>query len=66
ALFTPSQVNDGSWKQVWEVRDTALKAYYNTNRARFSRSPTTPAPYDVVGINLSEAERQSAKEMICI
>lgn len=66
ALFTPSQVDDGSWKQVWEVRDTALRAYYTRNRARFSRYPTTPAPYDVVGINLSEAERLSAKEMTCI
>ena len=28
ALFSPSQVHDGSWKQVWTTRDHALQNYY--------------------------------------
>lgn len=52
ALFTPSQVGDGTWKQVWDVRDRALQRYYEQHPERFSRRPVTPAPADKVGINL--------------
>jgi len=44
ALFSPSQVHDGSWKQVWTTRDHALQNYYEKNRGRFRQRPTTPAP----------------------
>lgn len=56
ALFSPSQVHDGSWVDVWDVRDAALQSYYRKNPARFRRRPVTPSPADHVGINLPEKE----------
>lgn len=52
ALFTPKQVGDGSWRQVWEVRDRALQRYYEQHPERFSKRPVTPTPASRVGINL--------------
>ena len=52
ALFTPSQVADGSWEQVWHIRDQALQDYYQRHRHRFRTRPRTPKPADLVGINL--------------
>ena len=51
ALFTPNQVHDGSWEQVWHTRDAALQAYYRTHPERFRAQPRTPKPADTVGIN---------------
>lgn len=56
ALFSPSQVHDGSWKHVWHTRDTALQNYYKKHPARFHQPPVTPAPADHVGINLPEKQ----------
>ncbi|PYI64493.1 hypothetical protein CVV68_21830 [Arthrobacter livingstonensis] len=56
ALFSPSQVHDGSWKDVWKTRDHALQGYYTQNPGRFRRRPTTPAPADLAGINLPETK----------
>lgn len=53
ALFSPQQVGDGSWEQVWEVRDQALQAYYERHPERFRGRPSTPMPSEAVGINLS-------------
>lgn len=52
ALFSPAQVHDGSWKQVWKVRDKALREYFQKHPARFSARPVTPSPAQIVGINL--------------
>src|SRR5690606_2267517 len=39
ALFSPAQVGDGSWKEIWKVRDRALQNYYQQYPERFSRPP---------------------------
>lgn len=52
ALFSPAQVGDGSWKQVWQVRDRALQTYYLQYPERFRKPPKTPSPAPIVGINL--------------
>lgn len=52
ALFSPSQVHDGSWKHVWKKRDQSLQRYYETHPERFRSKPVTPSPADRVGINL--------------
>lgn len=52
ALFSPAQVGDGSWRQVWKMRDQALQRYYERYPERFRQRPVTPSPADKVGINL--------------
>ncbi|GAA4054885.1 hypothetical protein GCM10023063_49200 [Arthrobacter methylotrophus] len=52
ALFTPAQVHDGSWRQIWTARDTALQVYHDAHPARFRARPKTPSPASRVGINL--------------
>lgn len=52
ALFTPDAVFDGSWRELWHRRDQAHQAYYEAHPERFRRRPVTPAPADIVGINL--------------
>lgn len=52
ALFSPSQVHDGSWKELWKTRDQALQRYYDKNPERFHRRPSTPTPDSHAGINL--------------
>lgn len=52
ALFSPAEVHDGSWKEIWKTRDRALQHYYDRNPERFHQRPTTPAPRSHVGINL--------------
>lgn len=52
ALFSPAQVHDGTWREVWKIRDTALQRYYQAHPERFHARPTAPAPADTVGINL--------------
>jgi transposase InsO family protein len=56
ALFSPSQVHDGSWKDAWKTRDHALQDYYDKNPGRFRQRPTTPTPAGHVGINLPETK----------
>lgn len=51
-LFTPSQVGNGSWRQVWKTRDQALQRYYEQYPQRFRSKPSTPKPAGRVGINL--------------
>ena len=52
ALFTPSEVHDGSWAQRWLQRDDAHQAYYEAHPERFRNRPKTPSPNPIVGINL--------------
>lgn len=56
ALFTPAQVGDGSWKEVWKTRDRALQRYYHRHPERFRRPPRTPTPAVQVGINLPKKQ----------
>ena len=49
-----NQVHDGSWRTLWQQRDTAQQAYYAAHPERFRSQPTTPAPADTVGINRPE------------
>jgi len=51
ALFSPSEVSDGSWKQKWEIRNQALQAYYEQHPGRFTCRPVMPSPIITVGIN---------------
>lgn len=52
ALFSPAQVHDGTWQQIWHQRDQALQRYYASHPERFRSRPHTPAPAGIVGINL--------------
>ena len=52
ALFSPAEVHDGSWLELWHQRDWAQKAYYKAHPERFRQRPNTPSPAGVVGINL--------------
>ncbi len=44
ALFSPAEVHDGSWKEVWKTRDQALQRYYNKHPERFHQRPTYTSP----------------------
>ena len=52
ALFSPNEVHDGTWKQLWARRTQTQQAYYQQHPERFRARPTTPAPAGLVGINL--------------
>jgi putative transposase len=52
ALFTPSEVHDGSWAARWRQRDDTYQAYYDAHPERFSNRLKTPSPKPIVGINL--------------
>lgn len=58
ALFSPSQVHDGTWGTVWQTRDDALQHYYQAHPERFRARPTTPTPAGTVGINLPNEKTQ--------
>ncbi len=58
ALFTPAQVHDGTWRQAWQTRDTALHTYYQQHPERFRGRPVTPTPARTVGINLPNEKPQ--------
>lgn len=52
ALFSPSQVHDGSWELLWKRRDRVLQRYYGQHPGRFRVQPVTASPAGYVGINL--------------
>lgn len=52
ALFSPDEVHDGTWLERWRHRDRAQQAYYDKHPERFRHRPSTPAPAQIVGINL--------------
>lgn len=52
ALFCPNDVHHGTWRQLWTQRTQTQRAYYQQHPERFHKPPTTPAPADLVGINL--------------
>lgn len=56
ALFSPTQVHDGSWKDLWNQRDKTHQEYYEQNPGRFHQRPTTPTPAQHVGINLPKPQ----------
>ncbi|MEV8146933.1 DDE-type integrase/transposase/recombinase, partial [Arthrobacter sp. NPDC080073] len=56
ALFSPSQVHDGSWQKLWDKRDKVHQDYYERHPERFRQRPSTPAPAQYVGINLPETK----------
>jgi putative transposase len=56
ALFSPSQVHDGSWKELWNKRDKVHQDYYEQHPGRFRQRPTTPAPATHAGINLPQTK----------
>lgn len=60
ALFSPSQVHDGSWREAWQQRETALQRYFEAHPERFRARPRTPTPAGTVGINLPNETPQNA------
>jgi putative transposase len=62
ALFSPSQVHDGTWKHAWERRDHALQRYFDNHPERFHTRPRTPSPADTVGINLPNPSLSTVSE----
>ena len=56
ALFSPNEVHDGTWQQLWTKRDQTQHDYYTRHPERFHTPPATPAPADLVGINLPTKE----------
>ena len=44
ALFSPSEVHDGSWKEVWKTRDHALQRYYDKTRGISGTGPPHQPP----------------------
>lgn len=64
ALFTPDAVFDGSWREIWQRRDAAQQAYYEAHPERFRRRPTTPAPAEIVGINLPDEDDTTDTERL--
>lgn len=56
ALFSPDEVHDGSWLDLWEHRANIHQAYYQAHPERFRQRPRTPAPADIVGINLPKPD----------
>jgi len=52
ALFSPSNIHDGTWRTLWARRAQTHQAYYEQHPERFQARPTTPAPAGLVGINL--------------
>ncbi len=64
ALFSPNEVHDGTWRGLWTARTQVQQAYYDEHPERFRRQPSTPAPADIVGINLPkdpDAEKQAER-----
>lgn len=59
ALFSPDQVHDGTWLGHWQQRHAVQQAYYAAHPQRFRQAPRTPAPADLVGINLPKPESQN-------
>lgn len=64
ALFSPNEVHDGSWRDLWERRDQTQQAYYDTHPERFRRRPRTPTPVDLVGINLPKSDDETETERL--
>ncbi len=52
ALFSPDQVHNGTWRDLWNQRDQTHQAYYTAHPERFHNQPRTPTPAGTVGINL--------------
>jgi transposase InsO family protein len=63
ALFSPDEVHDGSWRQLWAKRHATQHAYYAAHPERFRRTPATPAPPGYTGINIPE-ERKAQLERL--
>lgn len=61
ALFSPTQVGNGTWKTAWTARDRALQRYYELHPERFHARPHTPRPAEKVGINLPD-EKEPAEQ----
>lgn len=59
ALFSPSQVHDGSWREAWQTREHALQRYFQAHPERFRARPSTPTPAGTVGINLPNEKPQN-------
>ena len=44
ALFSPNEVHDGTWRELWARRTRTQQAYYEKHPERFRARPTAPAP----------------------
>jgi len=64
ALFSPGEVHDGTWRELWQHRDHTQQAYYQRHPERFRRRPSTPAPAGIVGINLPKPDTETDTERL--
>ncbi|MFB9959450.1 DDE-type integrase/transposase/recombinase [Agromyces bracchium] len=64
ALFSPDEVHDGSWYSRWQHRERTQQAYYEKHPERFRNRPRTPAPANIVGINLPQPEARNQTERL--
>ena len=64
ALFSPNEVHDGTWQQLWARRAQTHQAYYQQHPERFRARPTTPAPAGLVGINLPKPDPETQAQRL--
>ncbi len=64
ALFSPDEVHDGTWRELWQQRDHVQQSYYAAHPERFRRRPTTPAPAALVGINLQQPNTDNQSQRL--
>jgi hypothetical protein len=64
ALFSPNEVHDGTWRERWQQRDQTQQAYFHAHPERFRQRPRTPAPANLVGINLPKEDTQTDTERL--
>jgi putative transposase len=64
ALFSPNQVHNGTWLNLWQQRDQTQQTYYQRHPERFRNPPRTPAPAGTVGINLPKPDTATHTERL--
>jgi hypothetical protein len=63
AFFSPAEVHDGSWKELWKTRDQALQRYYDKNpNDSASAPPHQPPPATQESISRQQ-KHQTANPM---
>ena len=60
ALYSPQEVHDGTWRRLHQARHQVQQAYYDKHPERFRARPRTPAPAEIVGINLPEQDLKTS------
>jgi len=64
ALFSPNEVHNGTWRELWARREQTQQTYYDAHPERFRKRPSTPAPAGIVGINLPKPDTETDTERL--